>query len=157
MAVGQEALWEASLNYDAEKAGGSSFWAFARYRVKGAVLDELRSWDHVSRGARTKVKDENIESISWALIYPQGLTPAHGIAVADNPEENVAKAERMAKLMGAVKELPRREKQVIEGVLVKHRSEAEISRKMKISQGRVSQLKKEALLKLRAFVQEKLR
>src|SRR5262249_31680147 len=48
--AGMIGLLDALQKYDAER--GIPFEAYARIRVKGAVLDELRSLDHLTRGMR---------------------------------------------------------------------------------------------------------
>jgi RNA polymerase sigma factor for flagellar operon FliA len=52
IAAGLLGLTQAAHSYDA--ARGVSFPAFARLRIKGAVLDELRGRDPLSRGARRR-------------------------------------------------------------------------------------------------------
>ncbi|KAA0257114.1 FliA/WhiG family RNA polymerase sigma factor [Deferribacter autotrophicus] len=58
---------EALNRYD--KSKGVDFKAYAERRIKGAILDCLRSLDHLSRGMRSKVKDleEKIAKLSTKL------------------------------------------------------------------------------------------
>ena len=52
VAVGTIGLIHAIDNFDASK--GTRFEAYAEFRIKGAMLDELRQSDHLSRTARGK-------------------------------------------------------------------------------------------------------
>ena len=53
--AGQFALFQASRSFDPER--GVPFAAYARTRIQGALADELRSQDWVSRGARKRIKE----------------------------------------------------------------------------------------------------
>jgi RNA polymerase sigma factor for flagellar operon FliA len=46
-------LWQAAQTFDATR--GAKFETFASRRIRGAVLDELRSQDRLKRGARGKI------------------------------------------------------------------------------------------------------
>jgi RNA polymerase sigma factor for flagellar operon FliA len=52
--VGVTGLMAAARNYSASKAG--SFTSYASTRIRGAILDELRRSDSMSRGKRSKAK-----------------------------------------------------------------------------------------------------
>ncbi|MEL6189921.1 MAG: RNA polymerase sigma factor FliA [Myxococcota bacterium] len=52
--AGMVGLLDALSKFDPEK--GIAFEAYARIRIKGAVLDELRSLDHLTRSMRRKSK-----------------------------------------------------------------------------------------------------
>lgn len=52
--AGMVGLLDALSKYDPDK--GIAFEAYARIRIKGAVLDELRSLDHLTRSMRRKSK-----------------------------------------------------------------------------------------------------
>lgn len=150
LAAAQVALWEASLTFEEEKAKGNSFWSFAKYRVRGAVLDELRVWDHLGRDARTKVRNENTESISWALLYPRGLTPIRGVAIADNPEENVAEKEKAERLRDLIDALPPRERFIATKLLIEQKTMAEVAEALDVTLSRICQIKGEIVAKLKA-------
>ena len=53
--AGALALLEASRRYDPAK--GASFVTFAEHRVRGAMIDELRSMDHLPRRLRNRTDD----------------------------------------------------------------------------------------------------
>ena len=54
---------------------GQRFEAFAYRRVRGAILDELRSLDHMSRSRRTLMKKVDLTIREW--IEEHGVPPSH--------------------------------------------------------------------------------
>jgi RNA polymerase sigma factor FliA len=66
--AGQFALFQASRSFDPER--GIPFASFARIRISGALSDELRSQDWVSRGTRRKIKE--------TLAVGEGLSASLG-------------------------------------------------------------------------------
>jgi RNA polymerase sigma factor for flagellar operon FliA len=56
--IGAIGLMAAAKNYSASKAG--SFASYASTRIRGAILDELRRSDSMSRGKRSKAKRLNL-------------------------------------------------------------------------------------------------
>lgn len=49
------AMWECTERYDAATASGASFWTFAQLRIRGAIVDEIRRVDHLSRYDRHEI------------------------------------------------------------------------------------------------------
>lgn len=64
-------LIEAAKRFDASK--GAKFENFAKFRVKGAILDELRKADLLPRSLRKKVKE--LEEVYLKLEQTLGRTP----------------------------------------------------------------------------------
>lgn len=64
-------LYKAILAYD--PARGVPFEGYAYPRIRGAVLDELRSYDHLSRAKRGKV--EQVEGVVSAWMKEYGEAP----------------------------------------------------------------------------------
>ncbi|XBH22127.1 sigma-70 family RNA polymerase sigma factor [Jonesiaceae bacterium BS-20] len=65
--AGYLALTQAAIGYDPET--GVPFSRFAAIRIKGALIDELRSMDWVSRGTRRKIREytKTVEQITSTL------------------------------------------------------------------------------------------
>ncbi len=74
MAVGTMGLLHAIDNFDAGK--GTRFEAYAEFRIKGAMLDELRSYDFMSRAARGKIN--KLERAHQRLETQIGRAPTVG-------------------------------------------------------------------------------
>lgn len=66
--AGQFALFQASRGFDPDR--GVPFGSYARTRISGALADELRSRDWVSRGTRRRIKE--------TLALSEGLTASLG-------------------------------------------------------------------------------
>jgi RNA polymerase sigma factor FliA len=69
--AGQFALFQASRAFDPDR--GVPFTSYARTRVSGALADELRSRDWVSRGTRKRIKETL--AVSEGLAASLGRTP----------------------------------------------------------------------------------
>lgn len=69
--AGQFALFQASRSFDPDR--GVPFGAYARTRITGALADELRSQDWVSRRSRTRIKETL--AIREGLYATLGRTP----------------------------------------------------------------------------------
>ena len=81
--VGLIAVAQASLGFEWEGDRDSpeateAFLRYARARVKGAMLDELRQMDHLGRGQRRKIKVLQIARERWRGAH--GSEPEHGAA-----------------------------------------------------------------------------
>jgi RNA polymerase sigma factor for flagellar operon FliA len=67
-------LFDAVTKYDSAK--NVAFHAYAKHRIKGAILDSLRQLDWASRDLRKRQKQ--VESVSHALAAKLGRTPLDG-------------------------------------------------------------------------------
>jgi RNA polymerase sigma factor for flagellar operon FliA len=65
-------LYQAIERYDT--AIGQEFGRFAWSRIRGAVMDELRAMDHLSRGRRTQIK--RVEAAVEAWMQDHGTSPS---------------------------------------------------------------------------------
>jgi len=148
LAAGQVALWEASTRHDTQKLQGGTFWTFARHRIVGAVYDEMRSWDFLSKYERGRVNKEDLDSSPWALIHPCEVIEAANVVAEDNPEENVARAEQARLLAQRIDKLPFQEKLVARKLLIDHMTITEISQDLQVTQGRICQIRNQFESKL---------
>lgn len=73
--AGNEALVKCARQWDPSRS--ESFWAYAYQRVKGAMLDEMRRWNHVDRNSGT-VPDRHLSLDE----LPEGYEPP---ALTDSP------------------------------------------------------------------------
>ena len=67
-------LFDAINKYDAQK--NVAFHAYAKHRIKGAILDSLRQLDWASRDLRKRQKQ--VDAVSHALATKLGRTPLEG-------------------------------------------------------------------------------
>jgi RNA polymerase sigma factor FliA len=94
--VGLIALVEAADNYRPRQHGGAPFSAYARMRVRGAMLDSI-SGRHFTRAKRTRSIDAGELQIAF--------TPDYG--------SDFDRARVRAKILTAAAELPERQREVL--------------------------------------------
>ncbi len=105
ISAGLLGLTQAAHSYDAGR--GVTFQAFARLRIKGAVLDELRGRDPLSRGARRRANQVNAAALALqdALGRPptDAETAAHldlDVAAVRQTRVDVARAAHLERSAG---------------------------------------------------------
>jgi RNA polymerase sigma factor for flagellar operon FliA len=72
-------LFDAVMKYDSEK--NVAFHAYAKHRIKGAILDSLRQLDWASRDLRKRQKQ--VDSVTHTLSTKLGRTPLEGEVAAE--------------------------------------------------------------------------
>jgi len=160
--VGVIGLLKAIEKYDKEKA---KFSTYAYIKIRGEILDYLRSLDILPRGLREKIKkgevvDENMDiPLSNSAIFLSIEKAINGtddlkfidtlISKLETPEEYAQKAELREKLLNILNTLSEKEKQILQMIYFEEKDLKEISEKLNISVSRISQIKSQALAKLR--------
>jgi len=75
MADGYLGLFDAIQNYDANKR--VKFESYAPHRIRGMILDELRSADHLDRGMRKKIKDMESFIEEYKNLHQNSRPPSY--------------------------------------------------------------------------------
>ena len=181
-------LIEAVERYDASR--GVSFTTFAELRVRGAILDNLRSLDWASRTTRRRSREiQNVyaeieqeqgrhateEEVAEKMQMPLGelreaLQDLRALKVTDlderdeetglsamdlicdtahSPHEQVEENQNRRLLTEAIDKLPERERQVVALYYVEELTMKEIGKVLDITESRVSQLRTQAIVRLR--------
>ena len=168
-------LVQAARAFDPDR--GIPFTSFARTRIKGAVLDELRSRDWLTRRSRARARIvqgmtaddlsaraglaagerqrvladlERARSLEHAMPLGQ---EAGEVASADpGPEAQVLDHELIAQLHHAIGALPARLRVVVAEYYFEGRDMQAIAAELGVTRSRVSQLCAEALALLRAGI-----
>ncbi|SNR76361.1 sigma-70 family RNA polymerase sigma factor [Desulfurobacterium atlanticum] len=150
-------LMKAIDNFDNSKA---NFSTYAYIRIRGEILDYLRTLDFMSRGAREKVKNGEVENLKAEIMYMVSIEEllfqgADKLTIADtlkseevSPEENVILKEMKFRLARALDNLSEREKLILQLLFVEELDLKSISKILNISVSRISQIKKRAMEKL---------
>jgi RNA polymerase sigma factor for flagellar operon FliA len=170
--AGREGLVQAARKFDPSR--GVLFKTYAERRIRGAIGDELRAEDPASRDMRDKIKEyeRTIQRLSHELGRKpddEEVAKAMGMdidAYYDFIDKNVASypdTDREPEfdvfdllntgvskdaLQKAVNELPEDEKKVI-SLLLQDWDATEIAAEMNKSEGRISQIRDSAMVKLR--------
>lgn len=140
---------------------GEGFQLYARMRIRGAIFDELRSQDWLSRRARDRVSAQNDESgaATATMVSLEEVIAtedaAHFATDEDDPLEVAENRSQQRVLAEAVEQLPERERQIVgrhyfDGVKLK-----DIGAELGVSEPRVSQLHARALGRLRALLMKR--
>ena len=136
------------------------FVAYARIRVQGAVMDELRKHDWSPRRRRArpdgKERADRAVPVSVSVVrfddLPEGTSPFALPDEGASPlDDLIAHRERNA-LQGALSTLPEREALVLRMRYFDDMPSKSIAAAMSVSEARVSQLNARANLRLRAYL-----
>jgi RNA polymerase sigma factor for flagellar operon FliA len=155
VAAGSYGLMDALRRSPGER--GEQFEAYARIRIRGAVIDELRTQDWLGRSARAHANAQAVEgdhATSSTIIGIEDLPEAQRtIASVDaSPFDLVARRSERDALGRAVSALPEREAQIVDLHYFQGVQFHDIAEKMKVSRARVSQLHSRALKMLRPLL-----
>jgi RNA polymerase sigma factor for flagellar operon FliA len=139
---------------------GPAFEWYARIRIRGAVVDELRSQDWLTRRARTRVSKAQAEGTggSAAVVGFDDLPEAQSHAFVDEstatPDAQVEQRMERVALERAVALLPEREASIVSWHYFEDVPFKVIAVRLGVSEPRVSQLHSRAMGMLRARLAE---
>jgi RNA polymerase sigma factor for flagellar operon FliA len=142
---------------------GPTFEAYARIRVRGAILDELRSQDWLPRRARWAVMGKHEPSASTAAPGPVGVVGLDDLSSAERAQHMVDDSvddaprlleqhEHRARIAQVVDQLPPRERTIVRMHYFEDARFREISEALGVSEPRVSQLHTRAMARLRELL-----
>ncbi len=176
-AAGFRGLVEAHHRYD--PARGTQLSTFAYYRVRGAILDEVRRMAHLPRRLHARLKAAQVadgfaEDIAERRKQSGGTSAADAqrdlreyaklfassfatdaVATGDeptddgSPEEQLLRQERRALLIERIDALPSRERTLIRGVYFEDREMQAVAADLGVSKSWASRLHARALSLLR--------
>lgn len=142
---------------------GPTFEWYARIRIRGAILDELRTQDWLTRRARSRVTaaaagaEPQAASERRAVIgfddLPISMSHIADESTRDPLEETLCRLERRA-LETAVASLPERERKIVTMHYFKGEQFKTIAEELGVSEPRISQLHARAVSLLRRALSE---
>lgn len=149
VAAGKVGLLQAYRRYDPSRS--TVFWrGFAEVRVRGAMYDELRSMDHVGRGGREAVSKDGNEAVpAWGLWQKDRHYDLDEASGEEDLEASLSSAENRGLVVEAVSRLPARLQDVVRWYYYGSETLDAIAGRLGVTEGRVCQLKHEALRGLR--------
>lgn len=160
-------LMKAAERYNEEKA---KFSTYAYIKIRGEILDYLRTLDIVPRTMKEKIKKEAQEnpeakqlplsnaavmvSIEKALWEGEGSLRIIDTLVCEerSPEEEAIIGELKERLLEAMEELSPNERVVLQMLYFEESEPLEVANHLGISQSRVSQIKSQAIAKLKKIL-----
>lgn len=138
---------------------GATFESYARIRIRGAILDELRTQDWLPRRARWAAlgKCAATDETPVAVIGLEDLTPSErtGTFVNDDekdPSELLADRQEARLLGEAIDQLPARERTIVRMHYFQGARFKDIGEVLGVSEPRVSQLHTRAMGQLRKLL-----
>ena len=145
ISAGQVALWQSLERYDPSRG---LFWPWAQARVRGAMLDELREADTLSRYDRERVK-RGEEIPPWAFAHPCDVDLVRDLPIEGDPEASLQEAESRTVLSRKLELLPDRLRYVVERTLLHGDKLTEVAAVLGVTESRACQLRGKALSMLR--------
>ncbi len=156
---------------DKYNEGKAKFSTYAYIKIRGEILDYLRSLEIVPRSVKDKIKKEKEENESEYHV-PLSNTAVivsidkalsgdddDGYRLVDRlvskrktPEEEVIELDINEKLMTAINKLNDNEKAILQMIYFEERDLKYISKKLNISMSRISQIKSQAITKLKSLL-----
>jgi len=161
--VGVIGLIKAIERYNRDRAKLSTY---AYIKIRGEILDYLRSLDIVPRTIRDKIKREPpieegkpvpLSNTAVMVSIEKALSSDESLKIVDTlvsnrstPEEEVIKEDQREKLLKAIDMLNEKEKKVLQMLYFEEKDLRTVAQEINVSVSRVSQIKHEALKKLRS-------
>ena len=154
---GVEGLIDAIEKYTPDK--GARFETYALMRIRGTIIDKIRSQDWVPRSTRKKIKEiklvaENLKQSLGRAATTTEIANAMGME-KEKIESLLAEETQVGSLYDKIKRLPERERMIM--VLYYHENMTlkEIGETINVSESRVCQLHAQAIMKLKNILSTK--
>ncbi|WP_437671362.1 sigma-70 family RNA polymerase sigma factor [Sorangium sp. So ce131] len=138
---------------------GETFAGYAKLRIRGAIVDELRAQDWLSRRAREAVEAGAAGKVGAGTVFVSlsEVTPTEEsvhMSGEDDPIEAMAARATQRALAGAIAQLPERERRVIGMYYFEGAKLKDIGAELGVGEPRVSQLHTRALGMLRGLLSQ---
>ncbi|BCD59918.1 MULTISPECIES: sigma-70 family RNA polymerase sigma factor [unclassified Nitratiruptor] len=162
VSTGTIGLYKAIEKYNRDKA---QFSTYAYIKIRGEILDYLRSLHIVPRTMREKIKKEKEEgqkdiplsNLAIMMSMEKALGESdNGLRLMDilisnekSPEDYAISSEIHDKIVEALADLSESERKTLQMLYFEEREPKEVSQALGISQSRVSQIKSKAIAKLK--------
>ena len=160
VAAGTVGLLDALRRDDPD--GAPTFPWYARIRIRGAIIDDLRAQDWLSRRARqiAETESESVRPPSWTGVVSLDGMPAHAHArnlpdVAPSALEAVIACEDSSAVETAVRALPAREQAIVRQHYFQDVQFKAVAAELGVSDPRVSQLHTRALGMLKSLLRQR--
>lgn len=135
---GTVGLLEAAETYDYRR--GVAFSLFASHRIRGRMCDFL-SKEHASRLLSLDCENESGFTLAEFL-------PSHSLGPVELAERHVV-AEKVA---GAVDRLPKREKEVLQGLFWDNKTVPDMADSINVTPGHIYRLQKQGVRRIRGML-----
>ncbi len=131
---------------------GIPFGGYATLRIRGAILDEVRHLDDLSRAARQRAKDDDASQTTMSLDLLQERGEVVDPTQVAEVDERAAQDDLREDVERALAAIPGRERSILASYYDEGLSLAAIGRRLGVSEARVSQLHSRAIVQLRMLL-----
>ncbi|APR81558.1 RNA polymerase sigma factor for flagellar operon [Minicystis rosea] len=134
---------------------GAAFAWYARVRIRGAIFDELRAQDWLSRRVRDRMsaaEGEGDKPACFVSFEEVANDDESELAGGDDPSELVEASSRRRALAQALQQLPERERTIVGRYYFDGARLKDIGAELGLSEPRISQILSRALSRLRAMM-----
>jgi RNA polymerase sigma factor for flagellar operon FliA len=154
VAAGMGGLWDAIVRHGDHADQGFEF--YVRVRVRGAILDELRSQDWLPRRARAAAEAEDCQPVAVVRFDDLGDGErARCLASAALSTETAVEQRAVARhLASALERLPERERHILCEHYLRGIRFKDLGAELGVSEPRISQLHTRALGRLREMMRD---
>ena len=144
-AAGMMGLWKAARSYDPSK--GAEFKTYAYHRIRGAVLDGLRTLDFLPRSIRKKARQAGVAAPS-ILGLPTNDDGSETLA-GGGVEQSVENSDLHEALLREMEDLPEKMRAVMHLYYQEGMKMRAIGERLGLTESRVSQIHSNAIARLR--------
>jgi RNA polymerase sigma factor for flagellar operon FliA len=127
------------------------FEHYVRIRVRGAILDELRREDWLSRGDRERLR-ACVSAASVVHMEDLAEVTAEACSADESPADAAARRMQWDAASDAMRSLPPREREILDMYYLRGWMVKDIAAAMGVSEPRISQLHAQALGRLRSWL-----
>jgi len=140
---------------------------YARTRIRGSIIDELRSLDWLTRRARMKIRESaatgdstaDMPAVRGIVSFDDLPASMQGINIADesatSPLDQIEKRMENTALEAAVEALPPRERRIVTAHYFQGAQLKSVAVELGVSEPRISQLHARAMQMLRVSLTER--
>lgn len=149
--AGMVGLLKAARSYDASR--GAEFKTYAYHRIRGAMLDELRTLDFLPRSLREKAREEG-QTAPAVVGLPTDEDGSDSLEMDDRSQEGVEQSELQEALQEGIRSLPEKMQVVMHLYYNEGWRMREIGERLQLTESRVSQIHSAAVARLRRDLRE---
>jgi RNA polymerase sigma factor for flagellar operon FliA len=140
---------------------GPTFESYARIRIRGAILDELRTQDWLPRRARwaaSRKRAGGVGEVPVSVVGIEDLAPAErALNFIDESEEDaptqIERGQERNRVAGAIDKLPSREQTIVRMHYFQGARFKDIGELLGVSEPRISQLHTRAISQLKKMLE----
>lgn len=153
LAAARVGLWQSLQRADPSMPG---FPVYAFRRIYGAVIDEVREQDALSRRQRRSGEYSFMPLVSHDgdLRVGHADGPMAPAAESHDPDERIARRRLAAKLDAALDAIPEREAKIIVNECVLERPQIDTAQELGVSAPRVNQLRDQGLRRMARLLED---